>query len=75
MNALNLTETMLATGLQAKKAAASMAKASTATKNRALTTLAALLRANGAVLQEANAKDIARAEAPAWPRRWWTGSG
>jgi len=63
MNALNLTETMLATGLQAKKAAASMAKASTATKNRALTTLAALLRANGAVLQEANAKDIARAEA------------
>ncbi len=63
MNALNLTETMLATGLQAKKAAASMAKASTATKNRALATLAALLRANGAVLQEANAKDIARAEA------------
>ncbi len=63
MNALNLTETMLAIGLQAKQASAGMAKASTATKNKALTTLSALLRANFVALEEANAKDIARAEA------------
>jgi glutamate-5-semialdehyde dehydrogenase len=63
MNALNLSETMLAIGLQAKQASASMAKASTATKNRALAVLAGLLRANFVGLQEANARDIARAEA------------
>ena len=50
-------------GLQAKTASALMAKASTATKNAALKTLAGLLRANVAALQGENAKDIDRATA------------
>ena len=49
-------------GQQAKAASALMAKASTATKNKALTTLAALLRANVQALQTDNARDLARAQ-------------
>ncbi len=63
MNALNVTELMQAMGVQARQASAQMAKASTATKNRALKTLAALLRANVDALQLDNAKDIDRAVA------------
>jgi glutamate-5-semialdehyde dehydrogenase len=48
-------------GQQAKTASALMAKASTATKNEALRTLADLLRANVERLQTENAKDIQRA--------------
>ena len=48
-------------GQQAKTASALMAKASTATKNEALKTLADLLRANVERLQTENAKDIQRA--------------
>jgi glutamate-5-semialdehyde dehydrogenase len=48
-------------GLQAKAASALMARAATATKNAALTTLAELLRANIERLQLENAKDITRA--------------
>ena len=50
-------------GQQAKVAAALMAKASTASKNKALKRLAALLRENTAALQIDNAKDLVRAEA------------
>ena len=50
-------------GRQAKAASALMAKASTASKNEALKTLAELLRANGERLQSENAKDISRAVA------------
>ncbi len=50
-------------GAQAKQASAVMAKASTATKNKALRTLAALLRSNVQTLQVDNAKDITRATA------------
>ena len=50
-------------GQQAKVASAAMAKASTATKNRALKRLAALLRDNTEALQIGNAKDLARAQA------------
>ena len=50
-------------GQQAKVASAAMAKASTATKNRALKRLAALLRDNTEALQIDNAKDLARAQA------------
>ena len=50
-------------GVQAKAASALMAKASTASKNEALKTLAELLRANGERLQSENAKDISRAVA------------
>jgi glutamate-5-semialdehyde dehydrogenase len=50
-------------GAQAKQASAVMAKASAATKNKALRTLAALLRANVQALQVDNAKDIERAKA------------
>ena len=49
-------------GQQAKVASALMAKASTATKNKALTTLAALLRANVQALQTDNARDLVRAQ-------------
>ena len=54
-------------GAQAKTASALMARASTATKNTALKTLAALLRANVAALQGENAKDIERATAAGLP--------
>jgi glutamate-5-semialdehyde dehydrogenase len=63
MNAPNIAEYAQTLGFQAKTAAALMAKAKTATKNIALTTLAALLRANVQALQAGNAKDIDRAVA------------
>lgn len=63
MNAVNLAETMLALGLQAREASARMAAASAADKGAALRGLAALLRAGVAALQADNAKDIARAQA------------
>lgn len=63
MNAVNIAETMLALGLQAREASARMAAASAATKSAALRGLAALLRASVASLQADNAKDIARAQA------------
>ncbi len=61
MNALNMAQLMQALGLQAKTASALMAKASTASKNSALLTLAALLRANVQGLQTENARDLERA--------------
>ena len=63
MNALNIAEYMQTLGLQARAASAAMARADTAVKNRALTTLAALLRANTQALQTDNAKDLERATA------------
>ena len=63
MNALNVVEHVQALGLQAKAASARMAKADSATKNKALRALAALLRANLPALQAENARDIAAAEA------------
>jgi glutamate-5-semialdehyde dehydrogenase len=55
-----LMETM---GSKAKVASAQIARASAATKNRALTGLAALLRQNVAALQAANQRDLERAGA------------
>ena len=63
MNATNTTELMNTLGSQAKAASALMAKASAATKLKALRGLAALLRANVAPLQLENAKDLERARA------------
>nr|WP_315191281.1 glutamate-5-semialdehyde dehydrogenase [uncultured Albidiferax sp.] len=63
MNALNIAEYTHALGLQAKAASALMAKATAATKNVALRSLARLLRENTAVLQTENAKDLDRARA------------
>ncbi len=63
MNALNISEYMQTLGLQARTASALMARADTATKNRALRSLAALLRSNTEALQTDNAKDIERATA------------
>lgn len=61
MHTLNITEYTQTLGRQAKAASALMAKAQTATKNRALRQLATLLRDNTAALQVDNAKDIERA--------------
>ena len=61
MTTLNVADHMHALGVQAKVASALMAKAPAAVKNKALRTLAALLRANIDALQIDNAKDIARA--------------
>jgi glutamate-5-semialdehyde dehydrogenase len=72
MTELNTVEHVLALGQQAKKASALMAKASAATKNKALRHLAALLRENTDALQLDNAKDLERARAAAWPNPWWT---
>jgi len=58
-----MNASMQTLGQQAKVAAALMAKASTASKNKALKRLAALLRENTAALQIDNAKDLVRAEA------------
>ena len=63
MNALNIAEYMQTLGLQAKQASAQMAKASSATKNKALLALARLLRAQTDALQIDNAKDLERAVA------------
>ncbi|WP_370869810.1 glutamate-5-semialdehyde dehydrogenase [Polaromonas sp.] len=56
-----LPELMQTLGLQAKTAAALMARASTAIKNRALLGLASLLRSQTAALQAANQRDVERA--------------
>jgi glutamate-5-semialdehyde dehydrogenase len=58
-----LPDLMQALGSQAKTASALMARASAATKNRALTGLAALLRRQVAPLQAANSLDLERAKA------------
>ncbi|MDP4621520.1 MAG: gamma-glutamyl-phosphate reductase, partial [Hydrogenophaga sp.] len=63
MTDLNTAAHMQALGQQAKQASALMAKASAATKNKALRHLAALLRDNTDALQLDNAKDLARARA------------
>ena len=67
MNAFNVAEHMQALGLQAKTAAARMARADAATKMRALKALARRLREAGAPLAEANAQDLARATAAGLP--------
>lgn len=63
MNALNIAEYMQTLGLQAKVAAAQMARANADTKSKALLALARLLRENVAALQVDNAKDLERAVA------------
>lgn len=63
MNALNIVEYTHTLGAQAKAASAQMARASAATKSRALLALARLLRENTAALQNDNALDLAPAEA------------
>ncbi len=63
MNALNVAEYMQTLGLQARNASAAMARASAATRNKALRALAALLRANTQALQADNARDLERATA------------
>ena len=57
------SELMQTLGLQAKQASALVAKASSATKNKALLALARLLREHVEPLQVDNAKDLARARA------------
>ena len=61
MTESHVADHMHALGAQAKRASAQMAKASAAVKNKALRSLAALLRANIDALQIDNAKDIERA--------------
>jgi glutamate-5-semialdehyde dehydrogenase len=63
MNATHTTDLMNTLGAQAKAASALMAKASAATKQHALRSLATLLRANVDGLQIENAKDLERARA------------
>ncbi|MES2186995.1 MAG: glutamate-5-semialdehyde dehydrogenase [Pseudomonadota bacterium] len=63
MNALNVAEYVTTLGVQARAASALMARADTATKNRALKALARLLRQSAAPLAAANAKDLERAQA------------
>lgn len=63
MNALNIAEYMQTLGLQAKVAAAQMARANAATKSKALLALARLLRESTEALQVDNAKDLERAVA------------
>ncbi|MEJ8826244.1 glutamate-5-semialdehyde dehydrogenase [Variovorax humicola] len=63
MNAFNVDEHMQALGLQAKAAAAQMARADAAIRNKALRALARRLREAGPELAEANARDIDRAVA------------
>jgi glutamate-5-semialdehyde dehydrogenase len=63
MNAIHTTELMNTLGSQAKAASALMARASAATKLKALRSLASLLRDSVEPLQLDNAKDLARARA------------
>ena len=61
MNAFNIAEHMQTMGLQAKTASAQVARAPAAIKNRALLTLARLLRGSLPVLTAANQRDLERA--------------
>ncbi|OUL99406.1 glutamate-5-semialdehyde dehydrogenase [Variovorax sp. JS1663] len=63
MNAFNVNEYMQTLGMQAKTAAARMAKASAATKSQALRVLARRLRESAEALGPANARDVERARA------------
>ncbi|MFT4191763.1 MAG: glutamate-5-semialdehyde dehydrogenase [Comamonas sp.] len=63
MNAINTHELMQTLGSQAKAAAAHMARAGAAVKNRALRRLAELLREQAGALQADNARDLDRAVA------------
>jgi len=67
MNAFNVNEHLQALGMQAKAAAAQMARADAAIKVKALKTLARRLREVGPELGEANARDIERATAAGLP--------
>ena len=67
MTALNLSEYVQTLGVQARMAAAAMARADAATKSRALRRLAQLLRTNMQALQSANAKDLQRATVAGLP--------
>ena len=67
MTALNLSEYVQTLGVQARMAAAAMARADAATKSRALWRLAQLLRTNMQALQSANAKDLQRATVAGLP--------
>ncbi|MBC7718488.1 MAG: gamma-glutamyl-phosphate reductase, partial [Chitinophagaceae bacterium] len=58
----NTFDLMRALGKKAKAAAASAAHASAATKNKALLTLAMLLRQNAPALAAANQRDLTRAQ-------------
>ncbi len=61
MNALNIVEYTESLGLQARAASTLMAKATAASKNRALRRLAQLLRDNSKALQLGNASDVEHA--------------
>ncbi len=61
MTALNISEYVQTLGLQARIAAAQMARADAAVKSRTLRCLAQLLRSGVPALQADNAKDLARA--------------
>jgi len=63
MTSTDLQATVAHMGAAARAASTKMAAASTAAKNQALLALARLLRGDGGALAEANAKDIAAAEA------------
>jgi glutamate-5-semialdehyde dehydrogenase len=63
MNPTDLAAYMAHVGVAARAASRAMAAAPTAAKDAALRALARRLRANGAALQAANAKDVAAAEA------------
>lgn len=63
MDTLNVTDYTRMLGVQARAAAAAMARSSTRARNSALRTLARLLREQVASLQAENARDLQRAEA------------
>ncbi|WP_043705963.1 glutamate-5-semialdehyde dehydrogenase [Leptothrix cholodnii] len=63
MNVLDISAYMAHVGAAARSASARMAAATTAAKNRALLALARRLREAGPALAEANARDLAAAEA------------
>ncbi|MFN0303206.1 MAG: glutamate-5-semialdehyde dehydrogenase [Burkholderiales bacterium] len=59
---LDVTATMRAVGRRAREAARIMAKADSATKNRALTAIAAAIRRNAGTIMIENARDTERAK-------------
>ena len=67
MNAQNVAEYTQTLGLQARMAAAAMARSDAATRSRALRALGRLLRANVQPLQGSNVRDLERAAAAGLP--------
>jgi glutamate-5-semialdehyde dehydrogenase len=67
---MNIPQYMEQLGRQARAASRAMARADTATRNRALLLIADAIVRDGALLQAANRRDLDAAREAGWQRPW-----